>query len=325
MATSRRTPEVKTLVREILRTLAPPPSEDVIDEVFRAIEKNPQWHDRYLALCHDLGKDVVNQKAGLYIAKATGREGKHQVKSSGSLIGSYSKLYPSGVSQTPRNPNGDLYTRDETAWLDVMARLIAERRFGELDYEHLHEFLTDMARRDRREVLSRLTALLITPATKIRTNLTADSVQQQPIAAPRGSEINHGIHRNTRKRESESTSPFRVLPGGNSCPPGGVVPWLRVCDDLSCRGNMHLLKFKHQPDLRSNSWVKTIEEQRLELRDLLESGTLRNHAQDVLAKAYERAVKLASIETGLSESTFPQACPLTLEDILERDYRAETV
>ncbi len=47
---------------------------------------------------------------------------------------------------------------------------------------------------------------------------TADSVQQQPIAAPGGSEINHGIHRNTRKRESESTSPFRVLPGGNSCP-----------------------------------------------------------------------------------------------------------
>lgn len=144
--------------------------------------------------------------------------------------------------------SGDLYTRDETAWLDVMARLIAERRFGELDYEHLHEFLTDMARRDRREVLSRLTTLL-----------------------------------------------------------------------------MHLLKFKHQPDLRSNSWVKTIEEQRLELRDLLESGTLRNHAQDVLAKAYERAIKLASIETGLSESTFPQACPLTLEDILEKDYRAETV
>ena len=40
----------------------------------------------------------------------------------------------------------------------------------------------------------------------------------QPIAAPEGSEINHGIHRNTRKRESVSTSPFRVLPGGNSRP-----------------------------------------------------------------------------------------------------------
>ena len=253
MATSRRTNEVKTfevktLVLEILRTLAPPLSEDVIDEVFRAIERNPQWHDRYLALCHVLGKDVVNQWGALYIARATGREGKHRVKSSGSLIGSYTKLYPSGAWQTPVNSNGDLYNKDETAWLEMMAHLTAERRFGELDYEHLHEFLTDMARRDRQEVLSRL-----------RTTLE------------------------------------------------------------------HLLKWEYQPDHRSKSWVKTIEEQRLELRDLLESGTLRNHAQDVLAKAYVRAVKLASIETGLSESTFPQACPLTLEDILEKNYRAETV
>src|SRR5271166_4104569 len=50
------------------------------------------------------------------------------------------------------------------------------------------------------------------------------SVQQQPIAAPEGSEINHGIHRNTRKRESESTSPFRVLPGGGPTPAGWGAP-----------------------------------------------------------------------------------------------------
>src|SRR5271157_534078 len=54
--------------------------------------------------------------------------------------------------------------------------------------------------------------------------LTADSVQQQPIAAPEESEINHGIHRNTRKRESESTSPFRVLPGGGLTPAGWGAP-----------------------------------------------------------------------------------------------------
>ena len=47
---------------------------------------------------------------------------------------------------------------------------------------------------------------------------------QQPIAAPGGSEINHGIHRNTRKRESESTSPFRVLPGGGPTPAGWGAP-----------------------------------------------------------------------------------------------------
>ena len=50
----------------------------------------------------------------------------------------------------------DLYERDETAWLDAMARLAAERRHEEFDFEHLSEFLADMASRDRREVFNRL-------------------------------------------------------------------------------------------------------------------------------------------------------------------------
>ena len=53
-----------------------------------------------------------------------------------------------------------LYDQDETAWLEAMAGLIRAGRFGELDYANLGEYLTDMARRDRREVKSRL-ALLI--------------------------------------------------------------------------------------------------------------------------------------------------------------------
>lgn len=54
----------------------------------------------------------------------------------------------------------DLYEADETAWLDSMAELIQQGRFDELDYLHLGEYLADMARRDRREVKSRLTTLL---------------------------------------------------------------------------------------------------------------------------------------------------------------------
>src|SRR5437016_10413994 len=53
-----------------------------------------------------------------------------------------------------------LYESDETAWLEAMARLIQRGRRDELDYAHLEEYLTDMARRDRREVESRLTTLL---------------------------------------------------------------------------------------------------------------------------------------------------------------------
>ena len=57
-------------------------------------------------------------------------------------------------------PLTDLYEADETAWLDEMAGLIRRDRVAELDYSHLAEYLTDMARRDRREVESRLAVLL---------------------------------------------------------------------------------------------------------------------------------------------------------------------
>ena len=54
-----------------------------------------------------------------------------------------------------------LYEQDETAWLDQMAILAAQRCVDEIDYEHLSEYLTDMAERDKRAVISRLTVLLI--------------------------------------------------------------------------------------------------------------------------------------------------------------------
>jgi Domain of unknown function DUF29 len=59
------------------------------------------------------------------------------------------------------DPLADLYEADETAWLDAMAELIREGRATDLDYPHLAEYLEDMARRDRREVSSRLRILLI--------------------------------------------------------------------------------------------------------------------------------------------------------------------
>jgi len=59
---------------------------------------------------------------------------------------------------TPALP--DLYEVDETAWLEAMAALLESGRREELDYANLLEYLTDMAKRDRREVKSRLKVLL---------------------------------------------------------------------------------------------------------------------------------------------------------------------
>jgi hypothetical protein len=65
------------------------------------------------------------------------------------------------VIQQATESMSQLYELDETAWLEAMAELIVQGRCEELDYPHLGEFLTDMALRERREVKTRLTTLLM--------------------------------------------------------------------------------------------------------------------------------------------------------------------
>jgi hypothetical protein len=140
-----------------------------------------------------------------------------------------------------------LHEVDETAWLEATADLVRQGRFDEIERDALAEYLTDMARRDRREVFSRLVVLLA-----------------------------------------------------------------------------HLLKWQYQPGRRSGSWRGTILEQQRELRQLLESGTLRNHAQAVLADAYAEARKQAAAETGLARAAFPEACGWELDGALaDQEEEAE--
>lgn len=132
-----------------------------------------------------------------------------------------------------------LYEADETAWLEAAADLIRQGRLEEIDRAALAEYLTDMAKRDRREVLSRLATLLV-----------------------------------------------------------------------------HLLKWRYQPERRSGSWRGTIIEQQRELRQLLESGTLHNHAQAVFADAYTDARKQAAAETGLARTALPEVSEWDLDGAL---------
>jgi hypothetical protein len=132
-----------------------------------------------------------------------------------------------------------LYERDETAWLEAMSALAAGGRYADMDYKHLSEYLADMAKRDRREVFSRLVVLL-----------------------------------------------------------------------------SHLLKWEHQPERRSGSWRGTIREQRRELRQLLESGTLHNHAEAVLEDAYAEARRQAADETEMSPDVFPAENARGVDELL---------
>ena len=139
-----------------------------------------------------------------------------------------------------------LYQEDETAWLEMMAQLVSEHRLQELDYEHLGEYLSDMARRDRREVYSRLASLLT-----------------------------------------------------------------------------HLFKWEYQPERRSGSWRGTILEQGSELRLLLESGTLRDHAIASPAGAYQDARERASAEAGLPIETFPEGWSRPVDELISRESEDE--
>lgn len=133
----------------------------------------------------------------------------------------------------------ELYDTDEVAWLEAMAALAREGAGSSLDLQHLSQYLTDMAKRDKREVIQRLVVLFV-----------------------------------------------------------------------------HLLKWEHQPDKRSRSWQLTIDEQREELQELLESGTLHTHAEQELGRAYGKAVRRAAVEADLPEESFPVDCPYTLDQLL---------
>ena len=90
-----RTAAVKRLVELALASLPKPHTEDVIDDVFSAIERNPDWLKEYQGLCGDLGRTVVNTWGGFWVASSVGRSSVKQVSSEKSkLIDSYSKLSP---------------------------------------------------------------------------------------------------------------------------------------------------------------------------------------------------------------------------------------
>jgi hypothetical protein len=84
---------------------------------------------------------------------------------------------------------------------------------------------------------------------------------------------------------------------------------------------MHLLKYKYQPQNRTNSWRYTIREHRRRLRDAFEdSPSLKPYFQEVFDRCYEDARKEASDETGLVIATFPPSSPFSYEETLNPDY-----
>ena len=87
---------------------------------------------------------------------------------------------------------------------------------------------------------------------------------------------------------------------------------------------LHLLKWDHRPDQRSNRWRASVAEQRARIRRLLrDSPSLKPSLEEAARDIYPEAVEQAAIETRLMENTFPSILPYTVEQILERKLPAE--
>jgi hypothetical protein len=88
-----RTLSLKRLVDEVLESLPAPHTEDVIEDVFHAIEMSPRWRKTYDEMVYELGVATVVAWAGFWIAHAEGRVGdQRQTAKKTTLIESYSTL-----------------------------------------------------------------------------------------------------------------------------------------------------------------------------------------------------------------------------------------
>ena len=82
---------------------------------------------------------------------------------------------------------------------------------------------------------------------------------------------------------------------------------------------MHLLKWQFQPEWQGNSWLHSINKQRISIKRLLKNNpSLTYQLKERVDELYPDAREYACYETRLALEIFPAQCPYTLEQILEK-------
>jgi hypothetical protein len=85
----------------------------------------------------------------------------------------------------------------------------------------------------------------------------------------------------------------------------------------------HLLKRKHQPECRGNSWSRTINESRRQVRlRLVDRLRKPYHQNQLLPKAWEYGLNAAEEELEDTGIELPQELPWTFDEILNTDYKS---
>ncbi len=84
---------------------------------------------------------------------------------------------------------------------------------------------------------------------------------------------------------------------------------------------LHLLKWQHQPERRTDSWLDSITDARVQIElALQDSPSLRSYLAEQVETSYRRARRQATKQTSLDVLTFPQACPYALAQVLDEDW-----
>jgi hypothetical protein len=86
---------------------------------------------------------------------------------------------------------------------------------------------------------------------------------------------------------------------------------------------LHIVKWKYQPQKRSTSWVKTINNARLEIERWQEEKPSYNDdfiLNEIWQKAQNYAIREAKSEMGLSRKDKFEPTPLTWQEVFEDEY-----
>jgi hypothetical protein len=118
----------------------------------------------------------------------------------------------------------------------------------------------------------------------------------------------------------------------------GEIDWDNVAEEIESLGRsdryeiesrmevllLHLLKWRFQPEGRSNSWLATITEQRVRIaRRIGESPSLKHYPADILGDAYRIAWPGAADEIGRPLEDLPETCPFAIGDALNPHFLPE--
>jgi hypothetical protein len=87
---------------------------------------------------------------------------------------------------------------------------------------------------------------------------------------------------------------------------------------------MHLLKWRHQPELQSRSWRNTIGRERDNIaRHLRRNPGLKARQDELFRDAYADARREAMRESGLPLRAFPERCPWRREQVMDDAFWPE--